>query len=55
MSHDPLAGLLRGFNLTTMACIYADTWAQAEPHHWGYSPATRQMATFNSLRLPPGC
>ena len=36
MSHDPLAGLLRSFNLTTMASIYADTLAQAEQHHWGY-------------------
>src|SRR5487761_2110660 len=36
MSHDPLAGLLRSFNLTTMASIYADTLQQAEQHHWGY-------------------
>jgi len=36
MSHDPLAGLLRSFCLTTMASIYADTLAQAEQHHWGY-------------------
>src|ERR1039457_594427 len=36
MSHDPLAGLLRSFNLTTMASIYGDTLAQAEQHHWGY-------------------
>ena len=36
MSHDPLAGLLRSFNLTTMASIYADTLAQAEQHDWGY-------------------
>ena len=36
MSHDPLVGLLRSFNLTTMASIYADTLAQAEQHHWGY-------------------
>lgn len=36
MSHDPLAGLLRSFYLTTMASIYADTLQQAEQHHWGY-------------------
>jgi hypothetical protein len=36
MSHDPLAGLLRSFNLTTMASIYGDTLAQAEQPHWGY-------------------
>ncbi len=36
MSHDPLAGLLRSFCLTTMASIYADTLQQAEQHHWGY-------------------
>lgn len=36
MSHDPLAGLLRSFCLTTMASIYADTLQQAEAHHWGY-------------------
>ena len=36
MSHDPLAGLLRSFCLTTMAAIYADTLQQAEQHHWGY-------------------
>ena len=36
MSHDPLAGLLRSFCLTTMASIYPDTLAQAEQHHWGY-------------------
>ena len=36
MSHDALAGLLRGFHLPTMADIYADTLQQAEQNHWGY-------------------
>ncbi len=30
MSHDPLPGLLRSFNLTTMAGIYAATMKSAE-------------------------
>ncbi len=30
MSHDPLPGLLRSFNLTTMAGIYAATLKSAE-------------------------
>lgn len=36
MSHDPLAGLLRSFNLTTMAGIYAETLQSAEQNNWGY-------------------
>ena len=36
MSHDPLPGLLRSFNLTTMAGIYAATMKSAEADHWGY-------------------
>jgi len=36
MSHDPLAGLLRSFHLSTMASIYADTLQQAEQNNWGY-------------------
>ena len=36
MSHDPLAGLLRSFNLTTMAGMYAETLQAAETNHWGY-------------------
>lgn len=36
MSHDPLAGLLRSFNLTTMAVMYAETLKTAEADHWGY-------------------
>ena len=36
MSHDPLAGLLRSFNLTTMAGAYAETLQTAEQNNWGY-------------------
>ena len=36
MSHDPLAGLLRSFNLTTMAGAYAQTLQTAEQNNWGY-------------------
>ena len=36
MSHDPLPGLLRSFNLTTVAGIYAATLKSAEADHWGY-------------------
>jgi DNA replication protein DnaC len=36
MSHDPLAGLLRSFCLTTMAATYADTMQQAEQNQWSY-------------------
>jgi DNA replication protein DnaC len=36
MSHDPLAGLLRSFNLTTMTGMYAETLKTAEADHWGY-------------------
>ena len=36
MSHDPLAGLLRSFNLSTIANIYPESLQQAEQNHWGY-------------------
>ena len=36
MSHDPLAGLLRSFNLPTMAGAYAQTLPTAEQNNWGY-------------------
>src|ERR1017187_6060889 len=36
LSHDPLAGLLRSFHLSTMASIYADPLQQAEQDNWGY-------------------
>lgn len=36
MSTDPLAILLRAFNLPTMATHYAETLASAEAQNWGY-------------------
>lgn len=53
MSHDPLAGLLRGFCLTTMASIYADTLQQAEAHHWGYRKFLQHLLRERSRRSPP--
>jgi len=50
MSHDPLAGLLRSFNLTTMASIYADTLAQAEQNHWGYRKFLLFIPTFKLVQ-----
>ena len=34
MSYDPLPGLLRSFNLTTMAGLCAATMKSAEADHW---------------------
>jgi len=48
MSHDPLAGLLRSFNLTTMASIYTDTLQQAEQHHWGYRKFLQHLCESDS-------
>lgn len=53
MSHDPLAGLLRSFCLTTMASIYADTLQQAEQHHWGYRKFLQHLLRERSRRSPP--
>ncbi len=53
MSHDPLPGLLRSFNLTTMAGIYAATLKSAEADHWGWIVQVRRLSlgTHAELRV----
>ena len=43
MSTDPLALLLRSFNLPTMAARYAETLASAEEQNWGYRRFLQQL------------
>ena len=43
MSPDPLPELLRSFNLTTMAGMYAATLQSAEADHWGYRKFLLQL------------
>ena len=51
MSHDPLPGLLRSFNLTTMAGIYAATMKSAEADH-SLTP-TRSTGNWAPRPKPP--
>lgn len=60
MSYDPLPGLLRSFNLTTMAGLCAATMKSAEADHWGYPASSCCISASRKLKNAgngawPGC